>query len=222
MISSYFARHAHTLRDDSDGCLIEPDDPRRAETEAFIAHVYRARYGAELHQFLPHLLAFRNAAGGLHAAVGLRCGSEGPLFVERYLDTSAERAIATIVGGDVPRTRLVEVGNFAALSAGDSRAVILALTHRLHAAGFRWVLFAATRQLRNAFDRLHLGTVELADATAARAADDGNDWGRYYQSQPKLMFGDIAAGHAYLAGMPHTARSDADERLPMPCLAGGY
>lgn len=182
----------------ADGALIDPGDPRRADTEAFIAQVYRARYDARLTAFLPHLLAFRNAAGGLQAAVGLRCGHEGPLFVEQYLDGSAEDAIAAVVGREVTRDRLVEVGNFGALSGGDARELILHLTHWLHAAGFRWVLFAATRQLRNAFDRLHLATVTLADADASRLDGDGNAWGRYYDTQPQLMFGDIAAGHAYL------------------------
>ena len=45
----------------ANGALIGVDDARRADTEAFIAQVYRARYGAELTRFLPHLLAFRNA-----------------------------------------------------------------------------------------------------------------------------------------------------------------
>jgi hypothetical protein len=203
----------------ADGTLIEPGDPRRADTEAFIAQVYRARYDARLGAFLPHLLAFRNATGGLQAAVGLRCGHEGPLFVEQYLDSRAEDAIAAAVGGAVIRDRLVEVGNFGALSAGDARELILHLTHWLHAAGFRWVLFAATRQLRNAFDRLHLATVTLADADASRLGADGNAWGRYYDTRPQLMFGDIAAGHAYLE---RTRRlPDAPPAWPaMSCLAG--
>lgn len=203
----------------ADGTLIERGDPRRADTEAFIAQVYRARYGARLGAFLPHLLAFRNATGGLQAAVGLRCGHEGPLFVEQYLDGRAEDAIAAAVGDEVIRDRLVEVGNFGALSAGDARELILHLTHWLHAAGFRWVLFAATRQLRNAFDRLHLATVTLADADASRLGADGNAWGRYYDTRPQLLFGDIAAGHAYLE---RTRRlPDAPPAWPaMSCLAG--
>lgn len=191
----------------AEAALIGVGDPRRAATEAFIAQVYRARYGAELAAFLPHLLAWRDGAGALRAAVGLRGGGEGPLFVEQYLDVPAETAIAAATGAPVLRERLVEVGNFGALSAGDARALILHLTRWLHAAGHRWVLFAATRQLRNAFDRLHLATVELADADAARLRGDGTDWGRYYDAQPKLMFGDVAAGHAYLQGLEDGASS---------------
>lgn len=178
---------------------VAADHPQRAEVEAFIARIYRERHGARLAGFLPHLLAWRDADGALQAAAGLRAGSEGALFVEQYLDVPAEAAVAAVAGAPVSRERLVEVGNFAAEGAGDARALILRLTVRLHAAGYRWVLFAATRQLRNAFDRMHLATVALADADPARLAQGGTDWGRYYDAQPTLMCGDIAAGYAWLA-----------------------
>lgn len=178
--------------------VVDADAADRTEVEAFIAHVYLARYGARLRSFLPHLLAFRDADGRLVAAVGLRTGGDGPLFVEQYLDAAAETVVSASIGRGVLRTELVEVGNLAALSAGDARALIVHLTGALHAAGLRWVLFTATRQLRNAFDRLHLATVVVADADRARVHDDGTDWGRYYEVQPQVLFGDLAAGHAFL------------------------
>lgn len=190
----------------AEGATIERDDARRAETEAFIAQVYRARYGAELTAFLPHLLAWRNAGGGVQAAVGLRGGGEGAMFIEQYLDVPAEVAIASAVGRPVLRERLVEVGNFGARSAGDTRELIVHLTRALHAAGFRWVLFAATRQLRNAFARMHMFPIVLADADAVRLAGGGTGWGRYYDTQPKLVCGEIAVGHAWL--QRHARTSD--------------
>lgn len=179
--------------------LVEATDPDRNEVERFIADVYFARYGASLSSFLPHLLAFRHSTGQLRAAVGLRSGMEGPLFVEQYLDQPAESAIAFSTGRPVQRRDIVEAGNFGALYAGDARELIINMTHCLHLAGFRWVLFAATRQLRNTFDRLHLATVPLAPALAHRLRNPSTDWGSYYDTQPTLMFGDIAAGHAFLA-----------------------
>jgi hypothetical protein len=130
--------------------------------------------------------------------VGTRRAQDGPLFVEQYLDASAEATLAASRGIVARRDQMVEVGNFAAVSPGDSREMIVQLTGILHAAGARWVLFAATRQLRNAFDRLHLGTVELAPARRERLRDDQTEWGRYYDSNPCVLFGDIAAGHAFL------------------------
>jgi Thermostable hemolysin len=219
-LPSASAPHRLDTRGFAKGALIDPDHARRADTEAFIAQVYRARYGAELTQFLPHLLAFDDTNGRLQAAVGLRCGYEGPLFVEQYLDAPADAAIADAIGRPVSRDQLVEVGNFGALSAGDARQLILHLTHWLHAAGFRWVLFAATRQLRNTFDRLHLDTVELAEANPSRLLRDPGQWGQYYDAQPKVMFGDIAAGHAYLSRSQRVPA--AAPAMPwLPCLAAG-
>ena len=177
---------------------VESDHPQRAEAEAFIAAVYRERYGAELRTFLPHLIAFRDDARELRAVVGLRYAREGRLFVERYLDADAESEIARAQRTGVVRERVVEVGNFASRTPGDAREVIVRLTGLLHAEGLRWVLFAATRQLRNTFDRLHLQTVPLAPADPARVQDGDNRWGRYYDAKPMVLTGDLASGYAYL------------------------
>lgn len=199
--------------------LVEAGHPDRAEVEAFIAEVYAERYGACLVSFLPRLLAFRDADGVLQAAVGLRCGSEGPLFVEQYLDAPAEACLSDRLSRPVSRGELVEVGSFASRSPGDAREVIVRITELLHAAGMRWVLFAATRQLRNAFDRLRLATVVLADARSDRLTEDAGQWGRYYESQPQLLFGDIAAGHAFLQREPVRAPAPMPGPALRACLA---
>lgn len=178
--------------------LIEAGHPERREVEGFIAQVYADRYGASLTSFLPRLLAFRDHAGALQAAVGLRRGQEGALFVEQYLDLPAEASLHARLGRAVRRSELVEVGSFASRSPGDAREVIVLITDLLHRAGVRWVLFAATRQLRNAFDRLRLATVVLAEARSDRLQGDPAQWGTYYDAQPQVLFGDIAAGHAFL------------------------
>ncbi|MDG2518394.1 thermostable hemolysin [Lysobacter soli] len=187
-----------TLRPSLLSQRVDGHHPARVDVESFIAHVYRERYGARLTSFLPHLLAFRNGGGELQAATGLRYASEGPLFVEQYLDRPAEEAISTRIGRGVQRHELVEVGNFASLSAGDARDIIVRMTELLHGEGVRWVLFVATRQLRNAFNKLHLGTQVLAAAEPERLRDRSDDWGRYYDSNPHVLWGDIAAGYAHL------------------------
>jgi hypothetical protein len=200
--------------------LVEAHDPQRPAVEAFIAQVYRDRHGAELHSFLPHLLAYRDREGQLLAAVGLRLGKEGPLFVEQYLDVPAEKLLASRqLAQGLQRRDLAEVGSFAASTPGSARELILQLTCTLHAAHVRWVLFAATRQLRNAFGRLDLSLTELAEARADRLHGDPSDWGRYYDAQPRVMCGNVAAGYAYVR---RCAEQASAEPLPGPaglCLA---
>ncbi len=184
--------------------LLGPGDDR-TQAEAFVAAVYRERHGATLREFMPWLLAFRDAGGALLAVVGLRLAANAPLFVEQYLDAPAEQAVAGALARAVDRETMVEVGGLAAQRPGDARRLILCLTRGLDAAGLRWVLFAATLQLRNAFDRLGLRPVALAPARRERLRPSATDWGRYYDSQPVLLCGDLAAGAAFLAVMPHEA-----------------
>jgi Thermostable hemolysin len=200
--------------------LVERHDPQRKAVEAFIARIYRDRYGATLRSFLPHLLAYRDADGDMVAAVGLRMASEGDLFVEHYLDGRAEQVLAERRIADVSRAELAEVGNFSAATPGAARELILQLTWALHAAHVRWVLFAATRQLRNSFDRLHLSTLELADARADRLGDDGLQWGSYYASQPRVVCGDVVSGHAYLQRRMQVETVDAPSRGTILAMAG--
>ena len=183
--------------------LLGPDDAR-AEAEAFVARVYRDQFDARLAEFMPWLLVFHDRQGQLRAAVGLRPAKGVALFVEQYLDRPAEQAVAAALGRCIDRDVMVEVGGLAASRPGDARRLILCLTRGLHRAGLRWVLFAATRQLRNAFDRLGLDTVALAPAAPGRLRPSATDWGRYYDTAPTLVCGDIAAGIAFLAARTAT------------------
>ncbi|WP_372364402.1 MULTISPECIES: thermostable hemolysin [unclassified Xanthomonas] len=201
--------------------LVEATHAQRQEVEQFIAAVYLRRYGAQLRSFLPHLLAYRDTNGVLLAAVGVRLGSAGRLFVEQYLDGPAESALAGRMAVPVARSGLAEVGNFAAISSGSARALIPQMTHALHHAGVRWVLFTATRTLRNTFDRLQLQPVALAPALQSRVKDDGTEWGSYYATHPHVLCGDVAAGHAFLLSRqalhPQAARWGVETTL---CQAG--
>jgi hypothetical protein len=170
---------------------IEQDHPARSATEQFIRGVYRERFAAEIEVHYPHLLAFEDGESRLRAAVGLRSARQGTLFAERYLQASAEQFLRQMLGLPVNREEIVEFGNFAARGVGDSRALILALIPLLRGAGKRWVLFVATRQLRNAFGRLGLPVRELCPADPAALGAEAAHWGSYYDTGPALCVGDL-------------------------------
>ena len=188
--------------------LIEADSshPARGELHAFIQAVFHQAHGARVDLFYPHLLGF-SSGGQLTATVGCRAEAGQALFAEHYLDAPADALITARTGRAVARTDLVEVGNLALRDPGQARWVIAATTAYLAAAGYRWVLFTATRPLANAFRRLGLRPVALADADPARLPDGGAAWGRYYRQGPAVYAGDIRAGVAKLqvvdrAGQP--------------------
>jgi hypothetical protein len=181
---------------------IDAAHPQRDEVEHFIHAIYAERFGARPPALLPHLLAFRDVSGALCAAVGLRVAAAGPLFVERYLGRAVEAVLAERLGGRPERAQIVEIGNFAAVSAGAARALILALIPLLRDAGVRYPLFAATRQLRNAFARLGLAPRFLCRAEATALGDEGAAWGRYYETDPEVLYGDLLDARLPRLGAP--------------------
>lgn len=173
---------------------IERADPMRADAEAFVAHVYERKFNARLQTFMPTILGFFDGDNHLRACLGIRRAATETLFVEQYLTAPAETFIASETALNVPRTDLLEVGGFASHHPGDARQVIRFLAPRLKAAGIHWVIFSATRQIHNAFQRMGLTPVALAQANKDRLQPDGTDWGTYYDAHPHVLLGDVDAG----------------------------
>ncbi|MDA8382907.1 MAG: thermostable hemolysin [Betaproteobacteria bacterium] len=179
--------------------LAGPSHPARPALEAFVAGVFLRAYGARLDRFYANLLAF-GIGGRLQAVVGARCAQSTRLFAEQYLDGPAQELASARLGHPISRASIVEVGNLAIGSPGQARLIIAASTAFMAAAGYRWVLFTAVRPLANAFARLGLRPMALADADPRRLPDGGMSWGTYYRASPKVYLGDILAGHRKLFG----------------------
>jgi len=182
------------LQDSIATCFCSERDSRRAVLEQFIRGVFKQAFGAELQRFYPNLLSF-SSAGRIRGVVGYRDGLAKPLFSEQYLDAPAEKVIGIHMGQDIDREQLVEVGNLALTDPGEVRWVIAAVTVLLYAAGYRWVLFTAVKPLYNAFRRLGLRPIQIANPDPGRLHEDGNNWGSYYQAGPVVCAGDITAGY---------------------------
>ena len=171
----------------------------REQLEAFIADTFHATYGAEVRHFCDVLLGCRDANGQWTAALGYSLAADGPTFLEHYLEAPIESALSARLQSDIYRSDIVEVGNLASTHAGAARALIIATTRLLHEKGLRWVAFTATVSLLNSFTRLRLEPQVLASADPLRLPDSGRNWGSYYHTQPKVMFGDIRYGYVHLA-----------------------
>lgn len=180
----------------------KPCTDRRRQLENFIGERFVEHYGARIRQFMPCLLGLYDPMQQLQAALGVRCGQSGALFLERYLDAPVEQRIAELNGGSQPARGLIaEVGNLASLGAGHARLLIVALTDLLAAAGFRWVAFTGTSLLLNSFQRLGLSLLHLGPADGRRLGEELADWGSYYATQPQVMVGDVLAAHQRLQSM---------------------
>ncbi|KQZ91486.1 thermostable hemolysin [Pseudomonas sp. Root562] len=176
-----------------------PDDPQRCTFESFIQQRFRQAHGADIRHFMPQLFGMSDALGALHAVVGVRLASDGPLFLEGYLDEAIDPLISAAADQAIVRSGIVEVGNLAASSTGSARLSIIAMTYLLARGGLEWVAFTGNLGLVNSFHRLGLKPVTLCAADPARLGEDRHAWGSYYESKPWVHVGNIRAGFVHLS-----------------------
>ncbi len=168
-----------------------PADAARPAMETFVADRFAEAWGARVTQFLPLLLGMQ-CLGHYTAVAGIRPAAQGPLFLERYLDTSVEAILSAAVQEDVPRRAIAEIGNLVAGQRGASHLLFLVLTAALHRAGYRWIVFTATHPLRNNLTRLGYPVLKLATAARDRLEPAAlAEWGSYYDSEPWVMAGTL-------------------------------
>ena len=181
-----------------------PGTAARGQVEHYIADRFEAAHGAHVHDFMPVLLTM-GCAGHISAAAGIRAAAgQGPaagqdpaaaqgLFLEQYLSGPVETAIAALAGAPVQRGKIAEIGNLVATQGGSSYLLFLLLTAILGQAGFEWVVFTATPQVRKALDTLGLQVEVLCAADPARLTQgSAADWGRYYAAGPTVVAGRVA------------------------------
>lgn len=167
----------------------------RRSVERFIHDRFGIEYDADIRHYMPNLLRLTTSAGELIAAAGYRAASGNRLFLETYLDNSIEEELSRRYGQIISRESIVEVGNLADAHPGGGRAAITALTAYLSGMGYQWVVFTGVKKLRNCFRRLGIETERIAHADTSRLKNDElRLWGRYYQSGPLVMAGNIMKG----------------------------
>ena len=190
--------------------LIEIDDPRREAVEQFIAQRFLAAHGARISCFMPRLLALFDCAGNVLAAVGMRAADDEGLFLEYYLDTLVERAIADkaelsgIVGTGM-RSRIAEIGNLASIDRRASRELFKLLTQQLHADNFEWAVFTGCSSLQRMFKTLGIETICLGRALQSRLPHDQQTWGSYYEDSPRVVAGRVSGGRIAFIDRPVAA-----------------
>jgi len=143
---------------------------------------------------MPTLLSLCNDRGEICSVAGFRSATDQPLFLERYLDEPIERAIALATQIDVSRSQIVEVGNLAGMNCRSAMRLVLALPRILLDRGQRWIVFTATDTVRQLLANYHAPLIDLAPAVAGRVQGLGDDWGRYYETNPRIMVGYLPDG----------------------------
>jgi hypothetical protein len=163
---------------------------RREAVENLVAERFARQHDAQIKHFLPLLLGLRT--GGRFAAVaGLRPAGNDELFVEQYFDRLAEQEISLAFQTPVHRGQVVEIGNLVATEAGAGYLMFACLAPLLKLAGFRWVICTATPQVENMLQKMDFDPLRLCAADPDRLSGGVADWGRYYETRPNVIAGDV-------------------------------
>jgi len=165
------------------------EDPQRSELETYVCEAFRRKHAATVQTFMPTLLAFRDAGGDLRGVVGLRGAGHGRLYLEQYLDVPIEAALGQASGQPIDRASIVEVGNLAGGSCRSAVRMVAQLPSFLLAQHYRWIVFTATSAVRKILLGFGAPLVELVPADRARVANGADDWGTYYETDPRVFAG---------------------------------
>lgn len=165
-------------------------DHRRSSLETYIADCYYRVYHARIAEFLPLLMCLQ-ANETSQAALGLRPGYCGPMYLENYLDSPVEQVLAEQARQPVLRDSIVEIGNLVSTMPGSSQLLFVVMTASLEAAGYRWMTFTATQQVNKLIKRLHYHPFFLGDASPSRLGANARQWGSYYEMQPRVLAGNL-------------------------------
>lgn len=164
----------------------------RKSVEDFIMNVYSSAYGARIHIHYPVLMSVRDEDGKILAATGFRAAADEPLFLEQYLKAPIEDVLKA------PREQIVEIGNLASDGGGVSLYLFAALAAYLNNKGFRHAVVTSTDFLERRFLQMGLQPKRHAKANPSLLLSEGENWGRYYDTQPHVISGSVYQGYQCL------------------------
>lgn len=160
----------------------------RREIEQFIHDVFAQTYGADVQNFMPHLVSLRDENGELVAAFGLRKAAESPLFLEQYLDMPVELLLSKRFNKTITRNEITEIGNLAVSNPRNAGVLIAHVIQHSLDIGVEWAVATAHHSLQN-------GLIKGGrDVFALQAADPAKldprelaSWGSYYSNLPQVV-----------------------------------
>ncbi|PNK61761.1 hypothetical protein A6J60_001160 [Psychrobacter sp. FDAARGOS_221] len=180
-------------------------------SQTFIKQVYETVHNAKLNYFMPLLFAGTNtnlmSKTAAHiapkVAIGLKPLYTEKVFLEQYLASPIETVISELVGYDVQRTRICEIGNLASQSAGNARLMIAFLVFYLstptqngtmQTTKADWAVCTGTTAVQHILNHIGIRSHVIAKATSDALADPNqvSAWGRYYQHNPLVLAINVA------------------------------
>jgi len=158
-------------------------DVNRQKVELFIKKGFFKAYDADISVNAPWVLAIQN--GKFKAALGIRSAVE-PLFIEQYLDTPIENVISNI-SCNVSRGEIAEIGNLYSNAKRFTLPLFLVAAVSLFCNDYRYMVFSGTGHVLKLIKNIGVESTFIVNADENKLTPSNDDWGTYYESQPKVV-----------------------------------
>ncbi len=183
------------------------------EIKLFIKDIYHKYYQAKIGINYPTLMAILDKNNNILSAVGFRFADDQDLFLEQYLDRKIEDILSDKYQKNIPRNQIVEVGSLASTGSGMSKFLFIALAAYLRKMGYYYTAMTGTSKLRTSFKKLNLKPITLCDAKKNKLINKDDDWGSYYDSDPKVLAGNIDSGYKTLKAVLGASITSSNTKL---------
>jgi hypothetical protein len=150
---------------------------------------YRDHFECELAHYYPKVFCLYKD-DELVACCGFRAANEEALFLEQYLDLPIEQSVSLNIGQSIERANIVEIGGLAVTDKAEALVLMLKLAPAFQTLGFTLATCTVTTPVRRCLKKLGIESHLLASADPKRVSD-GSDWGRYYDTNPVVLAGEI-------------------------------
>lgn len=187
----------HSFGDQNGVRLVDRQDAAYDQVCQFVHDQYKLHFDCDLRHYMPsHLVLFEEDR--IMAVAGIRAANTESLFLEQYLDESIEESILAKMHQVMDRSKIVEVGGFAARDHLSALKLMLQLSRQLDEMGFEMLVCAANRPIQKCLKLSGFTWKILGEVRPERVDHSANHWGKYYQSRPSLLAGVIAQSKTLL------------------------
>jgi hypothetical protein len=156
---------------------------QRKEIEQFIKQGFSKSYEAKVSVSMPHLLALRN--GTYKAALGIRSGKED-LFIEQYLSSAIEQQ-SVFVENNIDRKDIAEIGHLYSNNQRFTIPLFMITAVSLFYMNYKYMVFSGTEKVINLIAKSGVNTTHLCNAQQSKIHTSTDDWGTYYDTNPKVI-----------------------------------
>lgn len=179
---------------------VDVSHPQSNAVRKYVYRRYKRAFNAQLDEFMPVFLTLFEG-DKIVSVCGIRAANTSPLFLEQYLDQSAEVLVSNALGSNVERSELIEFGQLASFSMGFSKEHFHLMAQKLIDQGYRYCIFTATQPLMALMKRMGLNLNIVHNADDSRVAN-ASRWGSYYQYSPQIVVGHLQDGIQILCPQP--------------------